>query len=252
MKLSRFPLLFLLLGQLAFAGECDYLYAGGKAPIITNSRMTVKTQELCSTEFVVMHSGVTRGPLWVAEHLTSQQLTNTPRRKDNFHSDKRISKSNRSELKDFSRSGYDRGHMSASGNAGSPEAQRESFAMSNMLPQNPGNNRQLHAQIESEVRYMAKNRGELFVVTGGLFLGNNLLQLNSRVMIPTHIYKLVYDPKQHAAAVYLEKNEAGSDYKVIAVAELNKISGINFLPGVLSPKLLDLPAPSRRYINYQN
>ena len=252
MKKIVIPFILLLSSHLAQAGECDYLYAGGAAPIITNVRMAAKTQELCSSEFVVMHSGITRGPLWSAEYLTSQQLANTPKRKNSFHADKRLPKANRSELKDFARSGYDRGHMTASGNAGSPESQRESFAMSNMIPQNPNNNRQLHARIESEIRYFARSEGALYVITGPLFIGSTLLQLNDRIMIPTHIYKLVYDPKQHAAAAYLEKNESGADYKIISVAELSKMAGINFLPGVRPVALLALPELSRRHVNYRN
>jgi endonuclease G, mitochondrial len=242
----------LLSSHLALAGQCNYLYAGGAAPVFTNLRMSPKTQELCSSEFVVMHSGVTRGPLWSAEHLTSKQLTSMPPRVNGFHADQRLPMEDRAELKDFARSGYDRGHMSPSGDENSPEAQHESFALSNMVPQNPNNNRQLHAQIESEVRHFAESNGELYVITGPLFIGNNLLQLNHRVMIPTHIYKLVYDPKRHAAAAYLEKNETGYDYKIISVEELNKMAGVNFLPGVRTIALLDLPVPSKHRINYRN
>lgn len=105
MKKIVIPFILLLSSHLALAGQCDYLYAGGAAPIITNVRMAAKTHELCSSEFVVMHSGVTRGPLWSAEHLTSQQLANTPERKNGFHADQRLSSDDRSELKDFARSG---------------------------------------------------------------------------------------------------------------------------------------------------
>lgn len=53
---------------------CPAHFSGGQAPQITNQKMTVRARELCYSGFAVMHSGLTRTPLWSAEHLTREGL----------------------------------------------------------------------------------------------------------------------------------------------------------------------------------
>lgn len=252
MKKLYIFVLMLCISGVSIAGKCDFFYAGGIAPVFANAQTADKTKELCSSQFVVMHSGITHGPLWSAEHLTRQQLLGVPSRINSFHADTRLVQGERSELFDFVHSGYDRGHMTPSGDQGTPEAQHESFALSNMIPQNANNNRQLHAHIEATVRSLALENGELFVITGPLFIGDQLLQLNNRLLVPTHIFKLIYDPKSNKAAVYLEQNSPGNDYKIISVGELNRLAGINFLFDGESVGFLNLPRTSKRKTYYND
>ena len=62
-------LLCLFVGPAWAATDCPEHYAGGKPPTIFKASLKPRTQELCFTAFAVMHSGVSRGPLWSAEHL---------------------------------------------------------------------------------------------------------------------------------------------------------------------------------------
>jgi endonuclease G len=229
----------------AATSACPSLYAGGQAPDIINTKLNNKARELCSTAFVVMHSGVTRTPLWSAELITKEHVLSQRgmKRENTFHPDERLSASERSELQDYLRSGYDRGHMVPSASMWTPELQHETFALSNMIPQNSNNNQHLHASIETAVRNFARKAGRLYVITGPLFQGAKISWLHSRVAIPTHVFKLVYDPQSGRAAAYLEENADGDDYKVISASELEALAGINFLPGVKVTGLLSLPTP---------
>jgi endonuclease G len=128
------------------------------------------------------------------------------------------------------------------------EGQAETFTLANMIPQNSDNNQHLWEGIESAVRTLAKRSGELYVITGPLFRGENLKQLNGRVVAPTQIFRVVYNPKKRTGAAYLVENEATSDYKVVSIAELERIASINFLPGLsesakASPIHLPKPTP---------
>ena len=197
--------------------------------------------------FGVLHSGLTRTPLWSAEYMTRDRVQQAREqvRRNAFHPDDRLQTSERAELKDYSRSGFDRGHMTPSGDMPDQQSQYDSFTLANMVPQDPKNNRGIWEGIESAVRRLTEQRGELYVITGPLFVGASIQQLNGRVLVPTHIYKLVYDPKRNEGAAYLVRNIDTKDVQQLSVEEIGKIAGIDFLPSIKSSRLaLPDPAPS--------
>jgi endonuclease G len=232
-------------GSGAPAESCADHYLDGRAPQILNARLAPATRELCFNVFTVMHSGVTRTPLWSAEHLeaheveSAQQLT----RENSFHAEQRLPAAQRAELADYARSGYDRGHMAPNGDMPDRDSQRDSFSLANIVPQDGENNRHLWAGIEGVVRKMAKKEGDLYVVTGPAFLGANVRKVG-KVLVPTHLYKLVYSPRQKAGAAWFVENTADAKANVIPIPELERIIGINLLPALSEEekeKMLRLP-----------
>ncbi|MGX4644171.1 DNA/RNA non-specific endonuclease [Massilia sp. SYSU DXS3249] len=230
----------------ALSSGCPNHYAEGRAPEIRNPKLAVATRELCYGVFGVMHSGVTRTPLWSAEHLRADRLESAEglKRDNAFHAEPRLPRSQRAELDDYARSGYDRGHMAPNGDMPDRRAQRESFSLANMVPQDGEHNRHIWAPIEGAVRKMAKKEGQLYVITGPAFLGTNLRKVGN-VLVPTHLYKVVYSPRQKAAAAWFTENRARAPIQVIPVAELERIVGITFLPTLTQQqkeRMLRLPA----------
>jgi endonuclease G len=148
-----------------------------------------------------MHSGVTRTPLWSAEHLTARNIAAAGRllREHSFHPEPRLPRRDRAELADYSRSGFDRGHMAPNGDMPDRESQQQSFSLANMVPQDADNNRHPWSSIEQAVRRMAKKEGGLYVLTGPAFIGSRLQKVG-KVLVPTHLYKVVYSPRQRAGA----------------------------------------------------
>jgi endonuclease G len=214
-------------------GSCADHYFEGRAPQIQNSRLAPATKELCFNVFSVMHSGVTRTPLWSAEHLEAHEVESAQQlsRENSFHAEQRLSPGQRAELADYARSGYDRGHMAPNGDMPDRDSQRDSFSLANIVPQDGENNRHLWAGIEGVVRKMAKKEGDLYVVTGPAFLGANLRKVG-KVLVPTHLYKLVYSPRQKAGAAWFVENTAEARANVIPIPELERIIGINLLPAL--------------------
>ena len=128
--------------------ECSNVYYENEAPDITNSKLTPKTKELCYSVFAVMHSGISKTPLYVGEHLTRVGLGSRSERTNDFRSEDRLPGDERAELNDYARSGYDRGHMAPSADMPNAQAQHDSFTLANMIPQHQENNRGIWAQIE--------------------------------------------------------------------------------------------------------
>lgn len=219
----------------AFAAPaCSNFVPDGQFPTLTNTRMAPKTRMLCYSDFVVLHSGITHGPLWSAEHLTRGHLEDAKdmTRTNRFFEDDRLPAGEGATLADYKRSGFDRGHMSPAGNRWNPQAMAESFSLANVVPQNRENNQRLWAHIETAVRKLASQYGEAYVVTGPLFTGAQLQTIGAtRVLVPTQIFKVVYVPSQQLAFAIVADNAADNRYAVRSVQDLETQSGIAF-PGI--------------------
>ncbi len=235
----------------AAPSACPEHFYAGQEPDLYNPKLAVGARDLCFIAFGVEHSAQTRTPLWSAEHLTRDNLEaarGLPR-EGVFHAEPGLPADEAADLGDYRRSGYDRGHMSPNGDMPTLEAQQQSFSLANMVPQAPVLNRQLWERIESGVRHWAVRADELYVVTGPVFQGQNLQALNGRVLVPTLIYKAIYDPGGNRAGVYLVRNADDSDYTVLSIDQLTRLTGIDVFPALPSDvkaHATDLPAPLRR------
>lgn len=229
--------------------QCAGIYYGNEAPDILNQNLTQKARELCFSSFAVMHSGLARSPLWSAEHLFGSKLSTKVERTNNFHPEERLPLDERSELADFAHSGYDRGHMANARDQDNEQSESESFSLANMIMQDHQNNTTLFSATEDATRKLAKQKGELYVITGPLFIGNNLKVVNGRVLVPTKIFKAIYEPSSGQGAAYLENNAPGDDYQVISIAQLEQMAGIRLFPKMSDAAKktpMSLPEPKLR------
>lgn len=235
------------------AGCQSQIYLGA-APSIKNPKLAAQTFPICFSEIALLYSGTARTPLWSAEHLTAARIARArtlPRLRSNaFHEEPGLPLEQRSELSDYRRSGYDRGHMAPNGDMSTEEAQEESFSLANMIPQEPCNNEVLWEGIESAVRDLAISEGEVYVVTGPAFLGAELKSLKGRVLVPTYIYKAVYVPARNAAAAYFAPNDGSQSWEPLSISELENRISVDVFPG-LSPAVkrqaMSLPEPTPHF-----
>jgi endonuclease G len=125
--------------------------------------------------------------------------------------------------------------MSPNGDMPDRESQHESFALTNMVPQNAANNRHLWAAIESTTRDMAEQASEAYVVTGPGFLGN--VSRIGNVAVPTYLWKAIYLPRVPGisgglAGAWFTPNAAGKAFEVISIDELTRRVGIDPFPSI--------------------
>jgi endonuclease G len=238
------------LSLFAASTSCSGIYFANEAPDILNTKLAQKTKELCYSEFAVIHSGISRTPLFSAEHLSRQQLSHKVGRTDDFHPEERLSTDERAELSDYAhQNGIDRGHLSPAADFDNTQSEHECFTLANMMPQNSENNRGIWSAIEGATRHLAKQKGELYVITGPLFIGSNLQKIHGRVLVPTKIYKAIYDPSTGKAAAYVTDNAPGRNYEVISIAQLDQMAGLNLFPKMsesAKQTAMSLPAPMVR------
>ena len=107
-------------------------------PVMLTKRQEIKLQR---TGYTVSYNNFYKTPNWVAWELTRQETKGSEERKNRFVPDPDLPEP-RVEHADYTRSGYDRGHMApAADMKWSKKAMEESFYMSNICPQNQKLNR---------------------------------------------------------------------------------------------------------------
>lgn len=150
----------------------------------------------------------TRNPHWVAEHITPASLAmrDGDRGHSQFIEDQGVPEMFRAKLKDYFRSGFDRGHqVPAADCKWSQAAMDETFFLSNMCPQvGEGFNRDYWAHFEDFVRRLTQRYPSVRVVTGPLYLPKRdpadnkwyvkyeMIGNPPNVAVPTHFYKVIF------------------------------------------------------------
>lgn len=131
---------------------------------------------------------------WISYHLTDAYLVKNAPRTNDFRPDPDLPKGQRSELIDYKNSGYDKGHLApAEDMRRDRETESETFLLSNIAPQvGIGFNRAIWKELESMVRTWAKDRRNIYVITGPIYNGLDQKTIGpNKVVVPTHFYKII-------------------------------------------------------------
>ncbi|KAJ4268748.1 nuclease [Fusarium torreyae] len=148
-----------------------------------------------------------RNPHWVVEHITPASLAirEGDRKNSNFAEDDSVPQKFRAGLKDYFRSGYDRGHqVPAADCKWSQKAMDDTFYLTNMCPQvGDGFNRDYWAHFEDFCRRLTVRYPSVRIVTGPLYLPKKeadgkwyvkyeMIGSPPSVAVPTHFYKVIF------------------------------------------------------------
>ena len=187
------------------SGSTSHFFKG--RPKLTAPKIEIQrgeTQTINRNAFSLEHSSNWKTAVWVCELLTAKQLKGDIEREDRFGPDPKIEKGKRAESKDYTDSGFDRGQLAPAGDYTLDAARKkETFFLSNMVPQRREFKRGIWKSIEDYTRRLVEKYGELWVITGVLFLdeseeagtGNGRITIQrigpNRVAVPTHFYKVI-------------------------------------------------------------
>ncbi|MFT9424992.1 MAG: DNA/RNA non-specific endonuclease [Acetobacter syzygii] len=234
---------------LAEEQQCDAFGVGNRLPVLTRPVLEQGTTLLCNSGYAALASTVSHGPLWVAEHLRAQDLAQAAQvpRSGHFYADPRWPGG--AELSDYRRSKpYERGHMAPSGDQPNAQAQAQTYALSNIVPQASVLNKGIWARLEKRVRLLARREGTLYVVTGPAFHLRPIATVgHDHVYVPSSVWKAVYAPARNRAGVYVCKNVPVHPHcDQVTVQTLIRNVGVDPFPAVSDPvkaQAWRLPAP---------
>jgi endonuclease G, mitochondrial len=128
-------------------------------------------------------------PNWVSWHLEARDIGSVSR--SDFQPDNSLPSGwYRVQPGDYTGSGYDRGHMTPSGDrTATTSANQATFLMSNIIPQAPDNNQGPWAALEVYCRDLAKAGNELYIISGG---DDSLGTIaGGKVRIPAFTWKVI-------------------------------------------------------------
>lgn len=194
-------------------------------------------QYLCRTGYAVNYNYQTKVAYFVTEVIHPENLVRNAQRKDDFREDPEVPAQYRVTLKEYVGSGLDRGHMAPAADfMNSVQMMSESFLLTNMMPQNPGNNRGIWKFTEEMARYYAqKYNTPMHVITGTIFDANSKT-FGDNVYIPSYLYKIVIDSKNKRAIAFLYPNvklDAKTiDQYVVSISDIERYTGIDFSPAL--------------------
>lgn len=230
-RINRFLLFIFLTSSAVYAGPLESCKEYTRYGVPGNNG-----DILCRKGYLLAHDSERKTPIWVAEHLTSERANATRSRSNAFKADPNLKRGRRAELSDYKNSGFDRGHMAPSADMRwDAQAMKESFYLSNMVPQVPDMNQHIWKDLEEKVRNWAIERGELYIYTGPIYaegMEHDTIGANN-VSVPTHIYKIIFDPVQLESVAFIMPNSeldpADMPGYIVSIREVEQQTGLDFL-----------------------
>jgi endonuclease G, mitochondrial len=206
-------------------------------------------------EYVLSYNRSRAIPNWTSWHLDNSWL-GSQARTDTFRADTTLPSGwYQVNENSFSGSGFDRGHMTPSGDRTfSFDENSATFLMTNMIPQAPDNNEVTWEGLESYARQLVGQGNELYIISGGYGQGGTgsngaaTTVDQGRVVVPAKAWKVILvlpdsggddvarvNTQTRTIAVIIP-NEQGVNadwhHYIVSVDEVEALTGYNFFSNV--------------------
>ena len=263
--LKKFLSAALFLSLMTVLGSCDLLQNGTtttpttpttpstnpttpkpNTPSTTTSKMGIlhtqsnNTVLAKYTEFNISYSTKYKNPEWASYVLTKEMIEeDVAPRNSSFRNDPNVKGS--ADNKDYTNSGFDRGHIVAAEDMNhSEKAMYESFFMTNVSPQDPSFNRGIWKSLEDKTRKWAAENKKLYIIAGPVLpkrVSSTLQYIgaNNDVLVPKKFYKIIVDaenPSRKGIAFVFNNGENPKALSAYAcsIDEVEELTGLNFFP----------------------
>ena len=243
------------------------LYFGNPSQAENNPTTHENNYLLEKNYYSMSYNNSKLGPNWVAWHLDKNDIGYV-KRNNNFRKDNDLP-SNWYKVtdKDYSKSGFDRGHLCPSGDrTRDEEMNKETFLMTNMMPQAPGNNQGVWQKLETYERDLVQKGNEVYIYAGQYGTGGvgktrktkkepakevNLdyivpkSQTNLKINVPEYTWKIIVilpegtndlsriDENTKILSVMIPNKDEVRRHKwdqyIVSIDEIEEKTGYNFL-----------------------
>ena len=183
--------------------------------------------------FTVDFNQENKTPNYVAWILHGHETEGASARSNKFWTDTEIEGC--PETRDYTRSGYDRGHMCPAGEQKwSETAMQHSFVMANICPQKHELNTGAWKTLEDKERMWAKRDSALVIVAGPIYDSSDSETIGkNKVRVPSAFFKVLLapyaEPMRAIGFVYPNmKCEGNMQAYSVSVDDVEKMTGMDF------------------------
>lgn len=183
--------------------------------------------------FTVNFNASNRTPNYVAWELLGSETSGACSRSNNFWRDETVK--NCPSHKDYTRSGYDRGHMYPAADAKwSATSMEQCFSMANICPQTHALNAGAWKTLEEKERLWARRDSALFIVAGPIYQPGDTQRIgDAGVRVPSGFFKAIvapYVPAPRGIAFVYPNDRAPGNMQLYAMSidDLEELTGYDF------------------------
>lgn len=205
---------------------------------MVRSADTERSEHILNKQFLtVSYNKDTKCPNYVSWKINSVRLEKNVERTDFFQPDTEVEESLRIIHSDYSRTGYDRGHMCpAADNRFCQAAMEESFLMTNICPQSHTLNAGDWNDLEELCRKWAEEVEDVYVVCGPIFSKDTKKigkRKKCRISVPDRFFKVVLlkdGDKYQSVGFVMNNNDEKHPlaHYAVSVDTIEEITGFDF------------------------
>ena len=211
MKLILWSLVFMVMSSVSFAS--DFVTKGDINKSSIGMFKSFFTKEKCDQilidTFTICYDYDRKSPTAVYVEVTGETVEKDIDKRPPFFTDKRVKKEFRTTSKDYTNTGYDRGHFGASdaSHDWDKKHQKATYSMANIVPQTPFANRYKFIALEKHEREMAVKYGRLENLTIAYWNNRPKKIGDSQLHVPSGFAKLFTDGKNYKECFFVWNND---------------------------------------------
>ena len=211
MKLILWSLVFMVMSSASFAS--DFVTKGDINKSSIGMFKSFFTKEKCDQilidTFTICYDHDRKSPTAVYVEVTGETVEKDIDKRPPFFTDKRVKKEFRTTSKDYTNTGYDRGHFGASdaSHDWDKKHQKATYSMANIVPQTPFANRYKFIALEKHEREMAVKYGRLENLTIAYWNNRPKKIGDSQLHVPSGFAKLFTDGKNYKECFFVWNND---------------------------------------------
>jgi len=210
-KLILWSLVFMVMSSASFAS--DFVTKGDINKSSIGMFKSFFTKEKCDQilidTFTICYDHDRKSPTAVYVEVTGESVEKDIDKRPPFFTDKRVKKEFRTTSKDYTNTGYDRGHFGASdaSHDWDKKHQKATYSMANIVPQTPFANRYKFIALEKHEREMAVKYGRLENLTIAYWNNRPKKIGDSQLHVPSGFAKLFTDGKNYKECFFVWNND---------------------------------------------
>ena len=158
--------------------------------------------------FTICYDYKMKGALFVAYILDGDKVNSVNfKKRPSFYTEKNLKKKYRSHTRDYTHSGYDRGHLANDASFDyDKKVVRKTYTMANIIPQSPTVNRRTWIKAEKLERSVASSLGSVNVINGVVYSLKPQRIGKNQIAVPDAFWKMIYNDEKDYKKCFYYKN----------------------------------------------